>query len=263
MRNHFLPLALSLLMAAGAQAAEMTAQEIVDRANRAAYYQGADGRASVHMQITDGQGRQRNRHFTLLRRNNPGPGGGGQKFYLYFHSPADVRKTAFMVWKHIDSDDDRWMYLPALDLVKRIAASDERTSFIGSHFFYEDVSGRTPAEDRHELLAQTADYYVIRSTPKQPQAAEFAHYKNWIHKTSFIPVKSEYFDGDGRVYRTYQALQVEVIEGFATVTRASISDTRIGGHTTLGYSNVDYNLDIAEAIFTERYLRNPPRQYLR
>ncbi len=26
-----------------------------------------------------------------------------------------------LVWKHQDRDDDRWLYLPALDLVKRIA----------------------------------------------------------------------------------------------------------------------------------------------
>jgi len=49
--------------------------------------------------------------------------GGDQKFYVYFLEPADVRKMVYMVWKHTDRDDDRWLYLPALDLVKRIAAS--------------------------------------------------------------------------------------------------------------------------------------------
>ena len=62
---------------------------------------------------------------------------GEQKFYVYFHQPADVSKMTFLVWKHLDKDDDRWMYLPKIDLVKRIAGSEKRTSFVGSDYFYE------------------------------------------------------------------------------------------------------------------------------
>ncbi|TQV74155.1 outer membrane lipoprotein-sorting protein [Exilibacterium tricleocarpae] len=254
--------ALLWLVGAG-QAGAVAVQDIVDRANRAAYYQAADGKAKVHMQIVDSRGRERNRHFVILRKDVDDANDGEQKLYVYFHSPADVNKTVFMVWKYVDRDDDRWMYLPALDLVKRIAASDERTSFMGSHFFYEDVSGRTPAEDSHQLLEETDDYFVLQSTPKEAEKVEFSRYKNWIHKSTFIPVKTEFYDSAGKVYRTYEALRVEVIEGFATVTQSKMSDTRIGGYTTLSYSNVDYNLDIPEAIFSERYLRSAPRKYLR
>lgn len=120
----------------------LSVESIVEKANHVAYYQGRDGRAQVAMQITDSQGRKRRRKFTILRRDvDPAEtSAGDQQFYVYFHRPADVNKMAFMVWKHLDRDDDRWLYLPALDLVKRIAASDERTSFVGSDFFYEDVS---------------------------------------------------------------------------------------------------------------------------
>ena len=75
-----------------------------------------------------------------------------------------------MVWKHLDKDDDRWLYLPALDVQKRIAATDKRTSFVGSHFFYEDVSGRRLSDDRHELVEVTDTYYVMKNTPKEPGA---------------------------------------------------------------------------------------------
>ena len=42
-------------------------QEVVDRASAAAYYQGRDGRAAVHMSILDSQGRERTRDFVILR----------------------------------------------------------------------------------------------------------------------------------------------------------------------------------------------------
>ena len=167
------------------------------------------------------------------------------------------------LWKHPEKDDDRWLYLPALDLVNRIAASDERTSFVGSHFFYEDVSGRSPEEDVHELIESTDNYYVVKNTPKKPDSVEFSYYKAWIHRQSFIPVKVEYYDKNGGKYRIAQALKVETIQGYPTVMQSQMEDLRSGGKTTIDYSKVEYNIGLPDDIFTERYLRNPPRKYLR
>lgn len=245
------------------QASELDVQSIVNKASSQAYYQGTDGKAKVEMVITDSQDRKRNRHFTILRKDIDDLDNGDQKFYVLFRRPADVNKMAFMVWKHMDRDDDRWLYLPALDLVKRIAASDERTSFVGSHFFYEDVSGRGPEEDSHELLEVTDSYFVIKSTPKEKAGVEFAWYKNWIHKSSFIPVKTEYYDDAGNIYRTYEALSVDTIQGYNTVTRSRMTDHRLGGKTEMSYSRVSFDVSLPADIFSERYLRNPPREYLR
>ncbi len=236
--------------------------EIVAKANHAAYYQGDDGRARVKMEIIDKQGRKRTRDFVILRKDI-GDDDKEQKFYVYFNRPADVNKTVFMVWKHIDKDDDRWMYLPALDLVKRIAATDERTSFVGSDFFYEDVSGRNPTEDTHELLETTDNYYILKSTPKNPDTVEFSYFKSYIHKTSFIPVKVEFYDKGGKKYREASVEKVENIQGYQTVTQGKMKDLRTGSQTILSYSAVQYDIDLPEDIFTERYLRNPPMNYIR
>ncbi len=250
-----------------ATANELSVNEIVERTNRVAYYQGDDGRARVKMTITDAQERTRLRQFTILRRDvergDEDTASGDQKMYVYFRRPSDVNKMSFLVYKHPRRDDDRWLYLPALDLVKRIAAADERTSFVGSHFFYEDVSGRSPEEDAHELIESTANYYVLRHTPKAPDAVEFAHYDMWVHRSSFIPVKMEYVAPDGSVYRRYEALAVETIDGHPTVTKARMSDLRSGGHTLLEYEAVKYDMGLPDDVFSERYLRNPPREYLR
>ncbi len=238
-------------------------QEIVNKASAASYYQGKDGKAKVSMTITDDRGRERSREFVIVRTDIEDVDNGEQRFYVFFNRPADVNRTAFMVWKHVGSDDDRWLYLPALDLVKRIAASDERTSFVGSHFFYEDVSGRNPDEDDHVLKEESDTYYVIESTPKNPDGVEFSKYVNWIHKTTFIPVKTEYYDKNGEAYRTYSAVKVETIDGYPTVTESKMEDAQVGGSTTMSYSSVSYDIDLPEDIFSERYLRNPPREYLR
>lgn len=245
-----------------AAAHAMDVKEIVAKADHASYYQGKDGTARVKMEITDQQGRKRMRDFVILRKDE-GDTDGEQKFYVYFKRPADVSKTVFMVWKHVNKDDDRWMYLPALDLVKRIAAADQRTSFVGSDFFYEDVSGRSPDADNHELVDTTDNYYVVKSTPKDPDSVEFSSYKSYIHKETFLPVKIEYFDKNGKKYREGQAEKVEMIQGHPTVTKGVMKDLRAGSQTVLSYSDVKYDVGLPDDIFTERYLRQPPMNYIR
>ncbi|MHA1550132.1 MAG: outer membrane lipoprotein-sorting protein [Alphaproteobacteria bacterium] len=253
-------LLFTVLMSLSVSSFAIGANDIINKANQASYYKGKDGSAVIKMDIQDSQGRSRNRKFTILRKNANGL---DQKFYIYFQRPSDVKKTAFLVYKNTGKDDDRWMYLPALDLVKRIAAGDKRTSFVGSHFFYEDVSGRNPSEDNFELVETTDDYYVIKGTPKSKNSVEFSSYKVWIHKTTFLPIKMSYLDKNGKEYRTYSADKVETVGGFPTVIEATMSDLESGGKTKISYSKIKYNIGVTNDIFTERYLKTPPKKWLK
>lgn len=232
-------------------------KEIVDRANKVAYYAGNDGKAKVSMTITDTQGRVRTRQFVILRKDVSD--GGEQKFYVYFKKPSDVRKMVFMVHKKIGEDDDRWLYLPALDLVKRIAASDKRTSFVGSHFLYEDVSGRSILEDDHSLVEETDEFFVLDNVPKDASTVEFASYKIWIDRRTFMPMKAEYIDKDGLMYRVVEALEVKDIQGHPTVIKSRVRDLVNGGETVSVFSDVRYDIGLGD-IFRERYLRRAPKE---
>jgi hypothetical protein len=234
--------------------------EIIQKTNQTAYYQGSDGRARVKMTITDKQGNTREREFVILRRNMDDKNE-EQRFYVYFQKPADVREMVFMVWKYVGKDDSRWLYLPALDVVKQIAPGDKRTSFVGSTFFYEDVSGRGILEDHHELVDVTDNYYVVKNTPKTPVSVEFDSFTMHIHKTTFIPVKIE-FEKSGTVYRIGEARKVETIQGFPTVTQSVMKDLNAGTETMLDYLKVDYNIGLPDTIFSERFMRRAPREHL-
>ena len=245
-------------------------ETIVNKANLTAYYQGNDGKAKVKMTITDKKGQARLREFIILRKDVKD--GGDQKYYVYFLKPADVRKMVFMVHKHVDieKDDDRWLYLPALDLVRRIAASDKRTSFVGSDFLYEDVSGRNLAEDTHELIKTTDKYYVVRNVPKKPDTVEFSYFDVSIDQKTFVPMKMEFYDKNNKLYRIIESLKVETVEvkegekvqKFPTVVKSVVSDLNTGSKTEMEFTNVQYNINLKD-IFTERYLRRPPREVKR
>ena len=174
-----------------------------------------------------------------------------------FKKPSDVRKMVFMVHKHVDADDDRWLYLPALDLVKRIAASDKHTSFVGSNYLYEDISGRSITEDIHKLVDSTDRFFVIKNTPKNPDNVEFSSYTVWIDKTTFLPMKTVYLDKNGKEYRVVEALEVQNFGGIPTVTVSRATDIAAGSSTLAEFKAIRYNIGLKENIFSERFLRRP------
>nr|WP_321258434.1 outer membrane lipoprotein-sorting protein [uncultured Pseudodesulfovibrio sp.] len=259
-----------LLMASAAFATNtLDADTIVRKANHAALYLGETCKGRVTLTITDSQDRVRKRELNILRKDMPG-GDQAQRYMTYFRSPADVRKMSFLVHKTVEpgQDDARWLYMPGLDLVKRIAAGDKRTSFAGSDFLYEDISGRNMHEDVHERQDNVDGYLVIKNTPKVPSSVEFSHYMAYIDRETFIPMKLEYFKGD-MLYRVMDVLKVEKIlsgdgeKEFPTVTESRFKNLETGSSTIMTFTNIRYDIPLKENIFGERYLRRPPREVMR
>ena len=253
--------ALLWLAGPAALAADPDADEIVQRANLASYYAGADGRTEARMRIVDARGREQTRQFTILRRDVEA--GGEQHYLVVFSRPSEYRGVVFLVEKHPGADDDRWLYLPDMDLVRRIAPGDKRTSFVGSHVFYEDVSGRHIDDDDHQVEEVTDEHYVLRSVPKDIGSVEFAVYTTWIDRETYLPVRIEYEDGDGTVYRRIESSNIQVIDGYPTAMQMLVEDLVSGGQTLVQFRGAEYDLGIPEEVFTERSLRRPPAEWLR
>lgn len=243
---------------AAAQAQAPTAEEIVQKQLRAHYQAGKDFQARIEMRLTNTQGSQRQRLMNMLRVNAGTEG--DQRYLVIFDTPADVRGMGFLVWKYAKKEDDRWLYFPALKAVKRVAADDKRSSFVGSDFTYEDISGRDADEERHTLLRQEdlaeRPAYVLESLPKSPAA--YAKRISWVDRERWLPLKEEYFDAEGKPQRVFKAEKVENIGGHWTVTARSMLNSQTGHRTEVVFKSVRYDSGLAEDLFTERSLRNPP-----
>lgn len=272
--KNFLAVTLLMSLAApvqttGAQAE--SAVEIMERSHSTYYYAGTDAKGRLFMELIDRDGGKRVREMTMLRRNQEAEG--SQKYFIYFHEPGDVRRMTFMIWKYPGRADDRWIYIPAVDLIRRIAAEDKYSSFVGSDFSYEDVSGRDVAEDshtilRHEKLANR-NSIVIESIPKDEAA--FTRRISWIDEASFLPLKEEYYDAQNQLQRIFTADIIENItvgEGddrriYPTVMKRTMENVRTGHRTEVNVRSVSYDLGLEDADFSERRMRRPPRVWIR
>ena len=242
---------------------ELSAADIIAKSRLAFYYAGSDTRAKVLMELINKDGQKRVRELTMLRKDYEE--GGNQKYFMYFHKPADVKDTAFMVYKFPDKDDDRWLFIPAINLVKRIAANDKYSSFVGSDFTYEDISGRKPGEDSHTLLRKEKlgekSCFVIESTPKEP--SEYIKRISWIDETNFLPLREEFYDRQNELYRQFEAVEVKNVNGFPTITKRLMRNIKTGHRTEVTFQEAEYNLGLQDDTFSERYLRKPPLEWIR
>jgi hypothetical protein len=235
-------------------------KNIIDQANLVSYYAGDDGSAEARMIIVDENGNRQMRQFTILRKDEKDLG--DQNMLVFFSRPSNVKGTVFRVEKQLKADDNRWLFLPALDLVKRISAGDKRTSFVGSHFYYEDVSGRNPNEDNFTLVSEDKNAYTINAIPKDKQSVEFSRYTVKIDKANFLPIETTYFDQSDQAIRKMTVQQVKDIDGIPTVMKSRITNLSNNSYTEMQFRNVKYNLGLPDNIFSERSMRTPPKAWL-
>lgn len=239
-----------------------TGDEVMQKSQAAFLYQGQDFKARAMMKLMSQGGQERVREMIMLRKNFGAPGG-EQKYFIYFIQPADVRDMTFMVYKYPGKDADRWLYVPAISMVRRIAAKDKYSSFVGSDFTYEDVSGRDLVEDTHSIEKEEKyngkDCFVVKSTPKAGDM-EYSYKLSWIDKASYLPLKEEYFDKRGELYKVFTADEIKEIKGFPTVIKRTMKNLQSGHTTEVTYLKADYNIGIEDGFFAERYLKQPPRK---
>lgn len=238
----------------------------MERMTRAFYYPGRDMVADVRMEIVERSGLVRLRVMTMMRVNLAGS---EQRYLIYFHQPGDVRRMTCMVYKHPGRADDRWMYVPSIEQIRRVTAP-ERSRFLGSDFVREDYSGRDPAADAHKVVREeTRDgrsCWVVESVPIEP--AEYARLVSWVDRKTWLPIRQEYYDAGGGLMRTFTADRIEDVAGPGGRAVPTIVERTMAGRTPpirtrMVFTNVRYDVGLGADDFSNDHLRVPMEEWYR
>ena len=233
--------------------AELSGTDIMTRVDQREV--GKDESSEVTMRLVTKGGEQRVRKLNMLQKGKSNT----KKVLIHFLEPADVRGVGFLVWRHPDKDDDRWLYLPSLHMVRRISAADKRASFVGSDFVYEDVAGRDVDQDKHTLTGRESvgglDCYVVKSVPRNPKSAEFDYKVSWVRKDNFVVVQEKYHDRQGNPLKQFTVDDLDKIQGIWTVRKDTMRNLQTSHYTVVTWDKVKYNTGLGDDVFTERYLR--------
>ncbi|MDR0553723.1 MAG: outer membrane lipoprotein-sorting protein [Treponema sp.] len=186
-----------------------------------------------------------------------GPRGG--RTVIVFQAPDNVKGTRFLTLENPGGADDRWIYLPSLGKVRRIAASEGTGSFMGTDLSYDDISSanRSADVDTHTLLREEAfngkTCFVIESKPKD-NSYQYSRMVSWIDKADRIAYKLELYDRRNTLVKVLEILEVKDVQGRLSPIVTRMSTVAAGTSTTITSEILKYDDRIPDGVFTTSYL---------
>ncbi len=241
--------------------AAITAQEIAQKVNDRD--EGDNITSNMKMILIDKSGKKRVRDLKIYTKNR----GTDTLKLMFFLTPADVKDTAFLTYDYEDSntDDDQWLYLPALQKVKRIASSDKSSAFMGSDFTYSDMTSRNIEDYDYKIMKETKaqghKVWQLLVTPKTEKTiAETGYTKSimFVRQDNFVVIQALSYIKAGNKLKYMIVKDLELIDGVWTVKEMQMV-TKKGKKTlhksVFKFSNIKYNQDLDESLFTTRTLQ--------
>lgn len=239
--------------APAALSAEQIARRVQDRDT------GKDSRAELRMKLYDRRGRVRDRALSLLtlRRSS------GDKTLIRFTYPNDIRGTGFLVWEHPQGEDERFLFLPSLGRVRRIAGSEAQESFVGSDFSYEDIGGREFDDYTYTLVDENSSWagpdgkprpaYRLESRRKDA-SVEFPRVVSLVLKDSFVVVQADVYNRRNEKQKLYAVKRLEQVQGIWTVYESTMTNDLDKTRTELAVEKIAYNTGLTDETFSRREL---------
>jgi outer membrane lipoprotein-sorting protein len=130
--------------------------------------------ADIEMTLKDAGGGEAKRRFTLKVLEKPDPKSGDYSL-IVFNSPADVKNTAVLSHARVGEDDEQWLYLPAMNRVKRIASANRTGAFVGSEFSFEDLTANEGRKYDWKFVGTepcgALTCLVVEATPRDSSSA--------------------------------------------------------------------------------------------
>ena len=232
------------------------AQRVYDRPN------GDDASSRVVMLLAEQGGKARKRVLYVYAKDKRP----GERWNLMrFVKPADIDGTGLLTLDHPGDNSDQWLYLPALDRVRRISSSRKGGRFVGSDFFYEDLRDREVNMDFHRFagkgrLGKVACDLLV-STPRDPSNSVYSKRVSCIHPKTLIPLRIDLYTNNGKKpVKRLKARKIKKIQGYWTVMDSTMYDLKTGHRTRLLTKRIKYDQKLPDTLFNKRALSDDSQE---
>jgi hypothetical protein len=220
----------------------------------------------MQMQLIDKNNHKRVRDMKTFSKDI----GDDEKKLIFFLSPSDVKNTAFLTfdYNNDDKDDDQWLYLPALNKIKRIPSSDKDSSFMGSDFTYFDMTKPNLDDFNFKILKNSIvkrksgnqKVWLIEITPKSKEIMNETGYKKsiaYVRQDKFMITRAKYFLKKAGRIKYMDVKKTAIIDGIEVNMLTSMitkKGKRTLHKTLLINKEVKMNQGLKEDMFSTRTL---------
>jgi len=226
------------------------AQKVYDRPN------GRDLTTLGRMVLTEKGRAPRIRELVTYRLDQSG---GETANLIRFLDPEDIAGTGLLSLDKADGSADQWLYLPALDRVRRISSNRKGGRFVGSDLYFEDLQERKPSKDRHRLLGRQTENgilcEVLESVPLDADDSVYSKRISWIDPATAIVQRVDYFEKDPDTPgKRWMLRSKKRNQGYWTITDSRMIDLASGHETRMVVDVALYDQKLPAKLFTSQAL---------
>lgn len=215
-------------------------------------------KAKVTLTITEKNGAVRTRKIDMVSKTYDDT----EKRMMKFLDPPDVRGTAMLVIDNKDTQDDMWIYLPALKRTRRIVSTEKGKSFMSSEFTNADMASGSNADFNIKHMPESGSngMWIIESTPINEDIADEYGYSRkvtWLNKTDLKTKKIDFYNFDGTLYKTNEILAtVPKSDGSGGyIMKDMLATNHVNGRSSrVVFDQIDTSGNIPDNTFTPENL---------
>ena len=182
------------------------------------------------------------------------------RLFVFTH-PPNVRGMALLVHSYMEQgDDSMWIYLPAMDRIKRVdLGSSGGGYFLGSDFTFRDMVSRDQTEYEHALLPADDDAYHVLEvrgrTPELRRVFGYSREEHFIRKDNYLRERIVFYDLAGDLLKELIVEEEHEADGYAFPTRLKMLNHQTGHVSEILFEDISFSADIPDRLFTQRSLR--------
>ena len=239
---------LTLIMITGFLfATELSVDEIIKKIDKA---ERVESSYSIGKQIiTTSSGKKRTLEMESYSKDK------NDKQLMIYTAPIRVKGDKILM---LNDGDDIWFYTPKTDRVRHLASHAKKKKVQGSDFSYEDMSGGDIEKDYNYKLLGTEKIgdrkcYKLELIPK-PSGPHYSKLILWADAEKFITLQIDYYEDDELLKRLTMS-DIQRIDGRWTAMKMVMKNLQEGGETIMEMSEIKFNIEIDDKIFTTNNLK--------
>jgi len=174
-----------------------------------------------------------------------------------FSAPPSVAGVAVLSVEGDGAEGDELsLWLPKLRRVRKVARSQRGESFMQTDFSYADLGA--PAGVQDQDLARDPDE-VVEGRPafvlrgRAGAGSPYGAVRIWVDQETFVPLKAEYRDKEGKPFKAYRALKLRRFGERTLAASAVMENLQTGSRTTVEILRLGPSR-LPDDAFTERAL---------
>ena len=225
-----------------------------EAANRSDGYRDITSTGEMILRTASGQTAERRFDASWISTSN-----NASRSLLIFRWPGDIRNTALLTHVYTGKNDDQWLFLPAMERVRRISGSGRSGSFVGSEFAFEDMVDQEVDKFRHKWVEDGrcpsgGTCHIIDRVPTTNSGYRLQ--RIWLDTKELRLQQVMYFDRRGAHLKTLVISGYKLYKGrFWRASRMDMVNHLTGASTRLNWGNYQFDRGLSPNSFTVNALR--------